>query len=121
MAATATNIILELSKILGWWSILKVDDAWDVFNVILNQIQSKFIPLKQRQRNVFRRPVWLTAEIKQTVMAKKTAFHKLKESQVYLRACQSFRNKVKKVIRAAKRAKEIDLARRCDKDSKTCF
>ena len=64
---------LELSN-------LEVDDAWDVFKVRLVQIQSKFIPLKQRRCNVFRRPVWLTTEIKQTVMAKKTAFHKLKES-----------------------------------------
>ena len=54
-------------------------------------------------------------------MVKKITFHKLKESQqqVDLRAYENIRNKAKKVIRAAKRAEKIDLARHCDKDSKT--
>ena len=123
--ANFDNIRHEIAN-LDWnteLSDLNVDDAWNVFKARLNQIQSKFIPLKPRRHSTYRRPAWLTAEIKTFIVAKKAAFQKFKESQqeADLEAFQSIRNKVKKEIRAAKRAKEIDMARHCDKDCKKFF
>ena len=104
-------------------SCLDVEDAWNLFKAKLYHTQKKFIPFKHRRNRASRKPSWLTAEIKHVILAKKLAFKKFKASQQQtdLRAFQKIRNETKKMIRAAKRTKELDLARNCNKDSRKFF
>ena len=98
-------------------------EAWDKFKLILNNIQSRHIPLKHKRKKKKHSPPWLTAEVRKAIRVKSFAFRALKESmlesnKVHYQRC---RDDVKKKVRAAKRAKELDLAKNCKGDSKKFF
>ena len=60
--------------------------------------------------------VWLTQEICRIVLSKRATFKMLKETQLDedKKAYQTIRNEVKKKIRAAKSATDLDLAKHCN-------
>ena len=97
--------------------------AWDKFKMILKNIQSKHIPLKHKRSSKKHNVPWLTPEVRKAIRDKKVAFHNLKMSllESNIITYKKSRNRVKKMIRAAKRAKELDLARSCNADSKNFF
>ena len=102
---------------------MNVFEAWDMLKEKLGQLQSKYIPVRQKRNKVRSKPVWFTPEVRKAIKVKETAFKVMKESQSEAthRAYQIARNEVKRIVRAAKRAKELDLARQCNKDSKKFF
>lgn len=119
------SIRKDLAKI-DWNSELAdldVDEAWDFFKSRLEQVQGKHVPLRQKRSKARKNPVWLTPEVRAALKVKRNAFKTLKESphDRNQRDYQIARNAVKKKVRAAKRAKELDLARHCNADSKKFF
>jgi len=98
-------------------------EAWSAFKARLSQIQNKHIPLRHKRNRTKGKPVWFTPEVRGAIQAKRSAFAILKASplEINQKAYQNARNTVKKKVRAAKRAKELDLARHCNADSKKFF
>ena len=98
-------------------------EAWDVFKEILDNVQRRNIPRKQKRKRVISRPHWLTPEVKEAIHIKRKTFSTRKNSPTELtkRSYQKRRDEVKKIIRKAKREKELDLARSCSNDSKKFF
>ena len=98
-------------------------EAWNVFKDKIKLIQSRHIPFRHKRNRIRNNPVWLSQEIRGAIRAKRTTFNSLKGSPLESnhRAYQKARNEVKKMVRAAKRAKELDLAKHCKSDSKKFF
>ena len=112
----------ELAQI-NWKVYMKnmnVFEPWDMLKEKLGQLQSKYIPVRQKRNKVRSKPVWFTPEVRKATRVKESAFKVMKEgqSEANHRAYQIARNEVKRIVRAAKRAKELDLARQCNKGSK---
>ena len=102
---------------------LNACETWEIFKTtsILNNIQKRYIPLKFKRSRKRDNPPWLTPEVRKVIRTKIKAFKALKRSfkePNTKRNYQKNRDEVKKNVRAAKRAKEIDLARQCNADSK---
>ena len=66
---------------------------------------------------------WLTPDVRNAIKKKRKSFNVYKRSllEENKRIYQKRRNEVKRMIRAAKRAKELDLARNCNADCKKFF
>ena len=98
-------------------------EAWSIFKDTLNIIQNKYIPLKHKRSTKKQNPSWLTPEVRKAIRDKSGAFKMFKGSMsetnkiIYRKS----RDEVKKKVRAAKRAKELDLAKNCNADSKKFF
>ena len=88
-------------------------------SVRLHYIRDMHILYRQR-RSRQSKPVWLTKDIHRAIQSNSTAFKKLKNAplETNTKAYRIARNKVKREIRASKRAKELELVRHCNKDSK---
>ena len=104
------------------FSGLDTFESWNLFKNRLSHVRDMHIPYRQR-RNRKSKPVWLTKDIQRAIQAKKTAFKIFKNAPLEpnTNAYRIARNKVKREVRASKRAKELDLARHCNKDSKKFF
>ena len=98
-------------------------EAWDIFRQRLDEVQKRHIPFRHKRRSKKDRPSWLTPEVRQAIISKKEAFKTMKTSPVEsnIKIYQKHRNEVKRAVRAAKRAKELDLARNCKGDTKKFF
>ena len=94
-------------------------ESWNLFKDMLSHLMDMHIHYRQR-RNRKSKPVWLTNDIHRAIQAKSIAFKKLKNPplETNTKAYWIVRNKVKREIMASKRARELDLARHCNKDSK---
>ena len=101
------------------FSCLGTFESWHLFKDMLSHIMDMHIRYMQR-RNRKSKPVWLTKDIHRAIQTKSTAFEKLKNVplEINTKAYWIARNKVKREIRASKPARELDLARHCNKDSK---
>ena len=98
-------------------------EAWNRFKIILKRIQNRYIPLKQRRNRRKQNPLWLTPVVRNAIRNKRETLRLYKRSsrEDNKRIYQKCRNEVKRKIRAAKREKELDLARNCNADSKKFF
>ena len=98
-------------------------EAWKVFQSMLKKIENSHVPFRHKRERNKERPPWLSPNIKQAIRSKRIAFRKMKELQIEsnILIYQKSRDKVEKVVRAAKRAKELNLARNCTGDSKKFF
>ena len=98
-------------------------ESWNYFKTILKAVQSRHIPLKYKRNRKNDRPPWLTPEVRNAIKTKRAAFKTMKRSPIdsNKRSYQKSRDEVKRRVRAAKRAKEIVLARNCTADSKGFF
>ena len=86
-------------------------------------VQCMHIPFRHKRHRMMSKPVWLTADVRNAIQVKRIAFNILKKSPIAVtqKAYQIARNGIKRKVRAAKGAKELDLARNCSKDSKKFF
>ena len=98
-------------------------EAWNIFQIKLKEIENSHVPFRHKRRRKKERPPWLTPQVKHAIRTKRNAFKKMKESKIEsdILIYQKCRDQVKKVVRAAKRAKELNLARNCTGDSKKFF
>jgi len=105
------------------FSNLNACEMWEKFKSYLKETQIRHVPQKQRRKRRVGKPAWLTPDVIKAIKAKKTAFRVFKEASnvVNLKAYRKARDTVKQKTRAAKRAKELDLASNCNGDSKKFF
>ena len=100
-------------------------EAWNIFQIKLKEIENSHVPFRHKRRRKKERPPWLTPQVKHAIRTKRNAFKKMKESKIEsdtsILIYQKCRDQVKRVVRAAKRAKELNLARNCTGDSKKFF
>ena len=97
-------------------------EAWSIFKQILGRIQNRYVPLKFKRSGGRRNPPWFTPEVRDAIRNKIQKLRLYKMSmEKNKRAYQKSRNEAKRKIRAAKRARELDMARNCNADSKKFF
>ena len=96
-----------------------VEQPWKNFKNSFMALQSRFIP-SERGRVGATQPKWFTPEIGRTLRKRKTAYRQAKntgEFEHYKSLCRS----VKSMIRVAKRAEEVRVARLCKESPKEFF
>ena len=95
--------------------------SWTAFKTILDGLQSKYVPLKQRR--VSNRPVWMNPTLLRSIRKKRRmwkAFTATQDYQDYL-AYKNFEKQVQKSVKQAKRRYERKLAKEAKKNPKEFY
>ena len=118
--------IRSFFQTIRWRTMLEgrnIHEMWELFKRTLTEAQSKFIPMKRQREGKSVKPIWFNNLVRQCFNGKKGAFSKMKTNPSaenkanYIQA----RRTLKKSIRKAKRASEINLANECEGDLKKFF
>ena len=97
------------------------EESWSVFKTALDDLQSKYVPLKQRR--VSNRPVWMNTSILRSIRKKRRmwkAYTATQDYQDYL-AYKNFEKQVQKTVKQAKRRYERKLAKEAKKNPKEFY
>ena len=93
---------------LNWVEVLgeqisDIDSTVEKFSATLNEIYTKYFPLKTKNISPkrFQNP-WITSEIKRYINIKSDFFHLYKEGRISLEINNRMRNKVNKIVANAK-------------------
>ena len=100
---------------------LGCEESWCVFKSALDDLQSKYVPLKRRR--ISNRPVWMNTSILRSVRKKRRmwkAYTATQEYQDYL-AYKNFEKQVQKTVRQAKRRYERKLAKEAKTNPKQFY
>ena len=103
------------------FSNLDCEASWDSFKSILDELQSRFVPLKQRRCS--NKPIWMNQSLLRTIRKKRRLWRVYTTSDDYqdYMAYKSVEKEVQKSVRRAKRNYERNLAKHAKKNPKEFY
>ena len=110
----------DWSELLG---DININESWRIFTSILNKAVDASVPLRNRRSTVNSKPKWWNTDIKNSLLAKKRAYHKYKLTQDYNDKLEHdrLRRNTKTLIKESKKNLELHIANSSKSNPKEFF